>query len=288
MGIIGQNDLFKEEMAKRLADAMPDIEQRVLDEIFRIIDKMDSAGGNFTTGVLTADKMMELTQVINQALTGAGYPQQVQLFMSDFGKVTINTAEIMQQVGGVAVRRVALSEIENKWKMNTVESLIGSGINENFKRPILKILDETISTGGSIDAAKKTLTEFVKGGKDKSGKLQSYLTQTARDSVGQLQGQQFQSIADAVETTGVRYVGGLLNDSRGQCYRWVRELKGYIPWEDLENEIKLAYKNQTAKLEKPEGHKWSGLMPNTNRKNFLTQRGGYNCTHTAVPVRRKP
>lgn len=35
MGIIGQNDLFKEEMAKRLADAMPDIEQRVLDEIFR-------------------------------------------------------------------------------------------------------------------------------------------------------------------------------------------------------------------------------------------------------------
>lgn len=288
MGIIGQNDLFKEEITKRLADAMPDIEQKVLDEIFRVIDKMDSAGGDFTTGVLTAEKMLELSQVINQALTGAGYQQQVQLFMSDFGKVTINTASIMEQVGGQVVRTLALTEIENKWKMQTAESLMGSGINEAFKRPILRILDDTISTGGSIDAAKKSLTEFVRGGKDKSGKLKSYLTQTARDSVGQLQGQQFQSIADAVETTGVRYVGGLLTDSRGQCTRWVRELKGYIPWEDLEDEIKLAYKNQALKLVKPEGHKWGGIMPGTDRKNFLSRRGGYNCTHTAVPVRRKP
>lgn len=288
MGIIGQNDLFKEEMAKRLADAMPDIEQRVLDEIFRVIDRMDTVGGNFTGGVLTADAMLELSQVINQALTASGYPQQVQLFMSDFGKVTINTSEIMQQVGGIAVPRMPLSQIEQKWKTATAESLLGSGINEQFKRPILRILDDTISTGGSIDQAKKTLTEFVAGGKDKSGKLKSYLTQTARDSVRQLQGQQFQSIADNIETTGVRYVGGLLKDSRGQCYRWVHELKGFIPWDKLEDEIRMAYKNQARRYEFPDGHKWGGMMPGTTPKNFTSRCGGFNCTHTAIPVRRNP
>lgn len=288
MGLISQNDEFKEEIVKRLADAMPQIEQRVLDEIFRIIDRLDTLGGNFNVGILTSDKLLEISNVINQALIDSGYVNQVNLFMSDFGKVTLNTSELLTSVGGYNARALPLSDIEKKWKRNTAESLLNSGINEDFKRPILKILDDTISYGGSIDEAKATLTEFVLGGKDKSGKLKSYLTQTARDSVGQLQGQQFQSIANNVETAGIRYVGGLLKDSRGQCTRWVRELKGFIPWDRLDDEIRLAYKNQAAKLEQPEGHRWGGMIPGTDRSNFLARRGGYNCTHTAVPVRKKP
>lgn len=288
MGLLNENDLFKEDIVKKLSDKIPNIEQKVLDEIFSIIDKLDSQGGYFTSGVLTSEKLLEISQVINQALAKYGYVDSVETFISDFGKVTINTTNLLENVGGYSFRKLALSDIEKKWISATSESLLGSGINEGFKRPILQILDNTISYGSSIDEAKQQLKDFISGKKDKTGKLKSYITQTARDSVSQMQGQQFQSISNNIETVGIRYVGGVLNDSRGQCTRWVRELKGFIPWEQLDAEIKLTYKNQALKLEKPEGHKWGGFMPDTNRSNFLVKRGGYNCTHTAVPVRKKP
>lgn len=285
MGLITENDLLKEQLVERLRSNVGEIEQEVLDSIFTILDKIPTSSGIFT-GIVTAEQLLEISQVINQALATNGYRQKVELFISDFGKVTLNTSDILKSVGGYDIRTLPLSAIEKKWANNTIETLLGSGINENFKRPIQKIIDDTISDGGSISQAKETLIDFVKGNKDKSGKLKSYLTQTARDSVSQLQGQQFKAVSDNVETKIIRYVGGLLTDSRGQCTRWVKELHGRIKWTDLDEEIKLAYKNQERKLEEPKGHRWGGMMPNTTPSNFLIKRGGYNCTHTAIPVRK--
>lgn len=280
MGLITNNDLLKEQLVDKLRESVGNIEKDVLDSIFSLLDKMPNSGG-----VITAEQLLEVGQVINQALVKNGYVENVELFISDLGKVTLTTSYILKNVGGYNTSVSQLSNIEKKWKAQTVESLLGSGINEKFKRPIQKIIDDTISGGGSIEDAKKTLSVYVLGGKDSTGKLKSYLTQTARDSISQLQGQQFKSVADNIETKYIRYVGGLLNDSRGQCTRWVRELNGRIKWADLESEIKLAYKNEKKKLEDPKGHRWGGMMPNTNKSNFLMKRGGFNCTHTAIPVR---
>lgn len=117
--------------------------------------------------------------------------------------------------------------------------------------------------------------------------MQSYVIQTSRDSVNQLQGQQMQSVANNIETIGYKYVGSLLNDSRGQCNHWIKDLKGFIPIEKLEDEIRLAYKNEKDKLESPVGHKWGGLIKGTNKNNFLVNRGGWGCRHTAIPIRKK-
>lgn len=286
-GIITENDLFKEKIVNDIISNIPNIEQNVIDNIFSFIDKLDSAGGLFTNGVITTEQLYNISQIIDQALRQSGYYKSVDLFMSDFGKVTINTTKLLSSVGGYSFQQSPLSNMEKKWKSQTYETLINSGINESFKRPILKILDDIISYGNSIESAKKSIIDFVKSGKDKSGKLKSYVTQTARDSVNQLQGQQLQSIANNIETELIRYVGGTLSDTRGHCYRWVRELNGRILYKDLDAEIKLAYKNEKLKLERPEKHKWSGMMPDTTVNNFCTKRGGFNCTHTAVPVRKK-
>jgi hypothetical protein len=95
-----------------------------------------------------------------------------------------------------------------------------------------------------------------------------------------------QSLATEAGYNTVLYVGGTQTDSRGQCWRWVRELNGKIPREKLEEEIRQAYKFEKAKREFPMGHKWSGMMPNTTVDNFIVKRGGFNCTHTAIPSKK--
>jgi len=291
MPSLSDNDKFKIDLIRRVTERMPEIEQAVLDELFRLMDNINSAGGNFDVRTLSTDQLLSFTQAIRTTLQASGYNKDVGLFLSDYGKITINSSDILKNVGGFDVSTLQLSDVEKKWKLLTSETLLNSGIRTDFETPILKILDESISYGGSIERAKKRLTEFIVGGKDTSGKLKSYVTQTARDSVGQLQGQQFHSVANAIDTAGIRYIGSVLKDSRGQCEHWVRDLNGFIPWEDLQEEIRMTYEKQKAKrVDVVNGvrHPWGGFMPNTTPANFMAKRGGYNCTHTAVPVRKKP
>lgn len=287
MAIISQNDLLKEELTASLAERMPFIEKSVLDAVFKIIDSFDTVNGEFSAVTLTLDNLLQLASTINQTLASTGYADAVNVFMSDFGKVTINTSGLLSQVGGFDVRLLPLSEIEKKWKYKTANSLLKSGIVEEFETPILQIVDEAISYGGSIDRAKQTLSDLIIGNKEKAGRLQSYSTQIARDSIRGMQGQQFHSIAENMTIAGWRYVGGTLKDSRGQCYHWVREMNGYIPDDQLAHEIALAYKYQKEKKVIAETHKYGGMMPNTTKKNFSSKGGGFGCTHTAIPVKKK-
>ena len=283
--IIGKNEQLKTELIEALLRSLPSAEKSVIDAIFSELDKIDTTGGNFSSGILTADQLLSFEDAINTALKKSGFNKNAELFINDLGKITLNTSGILDAVG-YSHQKLPLSNIEKKWKAQTAETLLNSGINENFKRPILQILDNAISYGESIDGAKKRLTEFIQSGADKSGKLKSYITQTARDSVSQLQGQQMQSLATEAGYNTVLYVGGTQTDSRGQCWRWVRELNGKIPREKLEEEIRQAYKFEKAKREFPAGHKWSGMMPNTTVDNFIVKRGGFNCTHTAIPSKK--
>lgn len=284
--IITQNDIVKQDIVDSLLKNIPSIETKVYEEIMKFIDSFDSVGGNFSNGILSAGDLNEISLKIDDILVRSGYVQNVDLFMKDMSKVTINSALILDSEG-FDFNKLPLSDMEKKWKNLTAETLLNSGINQDFKTPILNILDEAISYGNSITSTRERLQEFVVSGKDNTGKLSSYLTQTARDSINQMQGQQMQSVANALGYEGITYVGGLLKDSRGQCTHWIKDLKGFIPKEQLESEIKLAYKNQAAKLVTDGIHKWGGMMPNTTVDNFLVKRGGFNCTHSAVPKRKK-
>lgn len=279
------NEKLKSQMVSSVLDNVPNIEKSVFDEVMKIIDSIDSTGGSFATNILTPEKLQEIETRIFATLKNSGYIQSVDVFIKDMSKITINSQLLLSEQG-FEVQKLQLNPIEVKWKKQTVTTLLDSGIREDFVRPILKVVDDAISYGDSINTTRNKLSEFVLSGKDKSGKLKSYLTQTARDSVNQLQGQQYQSVANVIGYEGVSYIGGLLEDSRGQCKRWVNDLNGFIPIDQLKAEIALAYKNQARKLKEGE-HKWGGMMPNTTPDNFIVKRGGFNCTHAAIPKRKK-
>lgn len=279
------NDKQKQQLLDELITNMPYIEKELLNELFSILDKLDYKGGIYQSSTIGNKELIEIKNKINETLVKKGYLEKVNLFIQDIGKITINSNIILDSEG-FNYKKYELNEIEKKWQTLTKESLLNSGIRSDFETPILEILNDSISYGTSITEAKKRLSDYILEGKDNGGKLTSYTTVVARDTLGQMQGQQLQSIAEVNGYEAIRYTGGLLNDSRGQCYHWVKELNGIIKKDKLEEEIKLAYKNQKNKLVTNGTHKWSGMMPNTTIDNFITKRGGYGCLHTAIPIKK--
>ena len=73
------------------------------------------------------------------------------------------------------------------------------------------------------------------------------------------------------DLNGFKYIGSLVKDSRPQCKKWKR--MGVIRYDQLDKEISWAYSNG------------KGMIPGTNKDNFATYKGGYNCAHQAVATR---
>lgn len=284
-----KSDKLKKEILESLSKDFGTIDKAVLDMLFQFIDQLDSAGGQFNNKILSVEKIAELQRLITDTLVKDGYLAKVDTFIRDLNKITFNSLSTLEG-NGYGVQKMPLNEIEKKWQSFTVDSLTKSGLNEKFINPVTQIIDSSISFGRSISEVKKELEDYILDGKDTTGKLKSYTTTTARDVISTMQGAQINGVAIEQGYDYLQYTGGLLDDSRGQCYHWVREMNGKIPKEKLVEEIRLAYKNQREKkviFANGEEYKYGGMMPDTTIDNFIIKRGGWGCLHSAFPRKNR-
>lgn len=274
-----------EGISQNLIDAMPEIEQKIWIEMYRLLEDFDISGGKFVYSQASPQRIIAIENKILDTLTKSGYYKRVDLFLKDFGKITDNVRAIHEGENKAQVSKDSLTKVEKLFSKQTANQLTDSGLNETFITPVKTAINEAVTFGYSLENTRNVLKEMVTGSPNKLGLLNNYLTTTSREVVKNLQGAQHTQVKNSLGLDTLRYVGGLLKDSRGQCVRWCG--MQYIPYADLQKEIDLAFKNQKAKIEQPEGHKWSGMIKDTSVDNFLMRLGGWGCMHSAVPVRKK-
>jgi hypothetical protein len=271
-------------IADEFLSHIDEIEASIVKRLMEHLDTFDTAGGKFLPGQTTPAKLVEIEKQINAVLKKAGYFEAANLFILDLAKITENTRQLHSEVNSLQIQKKSLTGIEKVYTQNAVNLLSEGGLHTNFVMPVTVAISEAVTFGYSIAKTRDTLTQF-QNSPSKYTTLKSYLTTTARDTVSQLQGAQHQAISTEFKMPLVRYVGGLLKDSRGQCVKW--HSMQYLPVKDLQALINEAFANQAAKLDQPKGHKWSGMIKDTTPENFLIRRGGWGCLHNAIPVRKK-
>jgi len=280
-----QSEALKKDISASLTESMPQLEAKIWEEIYRMLEGFDISGGSFVFSDASTRRIIEIENKILSVLKESGYYNRVGVFLKDFSKISENVKRIHEGENKAVISNESLTKTEKLFSKTTAEQLTGSGLNETFITPVKTAINEAVTFGYSLSNTREVLKELVVGNEEKLGRLNQYLTTTSREVVKNLQGAQHTQIKNALGLDTIRYVGGLLKDSRGQCVRWVG--LEYIPIAELEKEIKLAFKNQKAKLEKPEGHKWSGMIKDTTIDNFLMRLGGWGCMHSGIPTRGK-
>jgi len=272
---LDSNIILTDKLTKRFVRSLSEIEQEIWEAVQKLLFEFKSEGGFLVPDSRSKELIGLINKEIRKILRDAHIKDEVSNFIDDFDLLDKNIKAIQQNLNGIDVKQ-SIFNAQRQFAIDaTVNSLVESNINLKFVDPVKKILYNRVSFGSSVVDAEKQLRQIVVGNKDHFGVLQRWVGQIARDAINEYQGTINQQIKVQYELTNIRYIGPLVEDSRAQCVRWINQLNGIISDDQLQSEIDWAYRNG------------SGMKPETTPENFCQNRGGWNCIHEAIPVRKR-
>jgi len=275
------NTIVARRLEKKLIKSSAQIEKEIFELVQRLLREFDIKDGQFVPDNKARQILAKLNKELRKIVDTSQIEDEVRNFIDDFDLIDKNIKIQQEQLNGIQVSQ-KIFNTQRIWAVdNTLESLVNSQIDLKFINPAKQLLYSRIAFGGSVVDAERQLRDLIigidsrAGVKDQFGILTRWIGQVARDTINEYTGTVNAEIKAKYELNALRYVGGLLDDSRPQCMRWVNEYKGILKDSDLLSEIDWAYKNG------------SGMKPDTTPENFPQKRGGYNCIHDAIPFRIK-
>lgn len=210
---------------------------------------------NTNRDLFTISKAIE-TVIVNEVMRA-----KVARFVNSFDGIAEKTNEYYKTVDPNFTVKKEYDIFVSIAKENAVNTMLTTAVNQSLIEPIKNIMLQHITTGATKEAMIDTIKDFVEGAGDKSGALDRYYQQIARDTVNQFERANAKLIADDLGYDKYRYNCGTVKDSRAFC---------------LKRECKVFTK---AEVEAWAELNWVGKIPSTNSDTIFINLGGYNCMH---------
>lgn len=266
---------ISERLEKRLIKDVKSIQ----DEISRMVDELlfefEIKNGKLVPESDAAFIIATLNKRIKEIIRDSQLEDEVMKYLDDFDLIDKNLKAIQSGINGIQIPQ-NIFNTQRTWIIDTtINSLLESNISTKFIQPVKSILYSRVAFGGTVVDAEKQLRALIKGDSKNLGVFERWVGQVARDALFEYQGAVNAQVKVEYELNALRYVGGLVEDSRCQCRRWVEDYNGILTDKILADEIAWAYRYG------------SGMKPDTNVQNFTQKRGGFNCTHLAIPTNSK-
>lgn len=153
------------------------------------------------------------------------------------------------------------------------EQMLRHGLNSHFLQPLRDLMFRDALTGLSLKDAKKLIDNYVRSGKDKSGKLKSYAEQTAMQAVDAYSGMISMKLMEDFSYDALLITGSLIDTSSPQCRYAIEELGGTIRRSDWPDLKKIAEKH--------------GLIKGTTFDNLPVNQLHWGCRHSFYPIKLK-
>jgi len=161
---------------------------------------------------------------------------------------------------------------------NAINLLGEDSFTQSFITPLNQILFSNMSTGATMSDTIDTLQQFVLGSDDIDGKMVGQAKRIAYDIFAVADRNQTAAVANSLGLEFYLYQGGHVKDTRDFC----EERKGkYYHKKEIEG---WGEGSKCCGLSWPQGGKWQGMNPQTNKSTIFVLAGGFNCKHAINPV----
>lgn len=254
------------------------IEQILLNELFKLLAGLKyNQDGTLSNENNLPAMMAEFDKIAEKVSASPTFVNDVSKFLTDLTKVKTTVAELHDEANNIKILSdkslLAKLTTEEKWLADkTVYDLGQGGMKWYFTDYAKRLSLEAVVMGYSQKELQRRFEAMLMSNSEKDGYYMRYSVQITRDTATSYAGQIHQIVADQYELDGIRYVGGLVDDSRPFCTHVKKTLNGVINRKALPKLLKQ-YQGT------------SGMKPNTTEDNFYIVRGGFNCPHQGIPFR---
>lgn len=260
---------------RRIIAIIPAMEQAAMKAIEEWIDeKLNVSKGNFVVDEDTADTLNEFTSFFMRALLRQKiYEGALTKFVKSLPELSQTMRRYQEAANGISWARAFIAPTEKVIVNEIVDAYTDNGLNSQFVQPVRDLLYQNVVAGTNVREAKETLKQYITGGKDKSGKLDRYLTQTAQQAVDSYTGAVNKKLMQTFDYDYLQMSGSLIKTSSPQCRKGINSFEGVITrevWQELED---TAEKN--------------GLIEGTTFENLPFNKLHWGCRHEFTPTMSK-
>lgn len=236
---------------------------KAIEEIFDIKDGKIVADKNFIK------QLNKLTvEVLDLIQKEPKFTGSVSQFVKRLTPISQAITDFQKETNGI---KVPDFEVQKKIVIDEViDKMLDNGLNQHFVQPLRDLIYQNVSGGLSLRDARLQIKEYIKGGKDVSGKLGRYVEQTAQQAVDSYSGQINKKLLETFDYDGLLMTGTLIDNSSPQCRYVLEELKGKITRENWPKIKEIAEDN--------------GLIEGTTFDNLPQNLLHWGCRHGFYPI----
>lgn len=263
---------------------IPEIQKQIAMKISLLIKDLDIDNqGNIVNNIKNVKIMGKIKAEVTAIVLNPDMKGNTGEFLAKFNDVSKLQNEYFKSINKSFKPSEILDEIRKQSITSTAESLSEMGLNANVIQPIVDMLQQNITTGGSWQELNKMLQDSILSNEKGLGTLERYTTTLTNDSLNQFSAQYTQTIASSLNYKWFIYTGGLIRTSRAFCE--ALKAKKYVHISELP-QIVVGNFNEFEKEGNmnPKTGLPKGMIDGTNAKNFYVYRGGYNCGHQLTPT----
>lgn len=263
----------------RVGQAAEETQKKVLEVLKEALFRFENKDGKFIRSQYYKRQIAQIETQVRDILGSRTYTRPIAEYLNAFTTIEARNIAMQRSVNDLEVAVNKLAPARKTVFEQAQYYLNGAGLADAYIQPAKYLLMQQVTSGMSITDSQKLLEKWDRGeltdGKLTAGRqtpnLQRYATQLSRDMMYQFNGTVNDIIRTEYELEAFIYTGDIIKDSRPLC----KHLVG------LDREIRF---DELLKLlsQYPQG-----VIPGTDKSNFLVYRGGYSCRHGAMPVKNK-
>jgi hypothetical protein len=268
---------LKNEAVKRWGN-LTQLERQVFDASYDwLIDNLEVKRGEITVDEDLSRHMDDFLQAVVKIVNESpAFQSKLKGFLADLTTIQKNNKTFHSTTNNFNIETAGVTSVQKAVVDEIIQQYTGNGLNAHFAAPLKDNIFRNILAGANMRDVKQVLQAHIMSGGDASGKLGSYLEQTAMQAVDSYTGAINQELFKEFDFTGFIISGSLIETSSEQCIYAVEKSDssgGYLSNKEWEKVLDIARDNEKAKL-----------IPGTTLKNLPLNKLHWGCRHDFTPA----
>lgn len=265
-----------EEAIASFDKVLPGVQNKALEEIINLTKDLETRNGKIINSAKNLRKIGEIKNKLQKLTLSDAYKKAVREFIGTFEVIAGMQDNYFRKYVPKFKPEKKMLIIKQYAIDQTIFDLMGQGMSSQVVEPVMNVLRDNITTGGSYAKFQQQLADYLVNNTSGDGKLTKYTKQITTDAINQYNAQYHETIAGDLGFEWGRYVGSDIETTREFCDQMTD--RDYFHISELPELLKGHIDGHQCKLSKKTGLPL-GMIPGTNADNFKVRRGGYNCGH---------